>query len=450
MSEQILHNAEALRQELDWLQRCIDTRLKLYFELPSDYAKFSDVVPPEFTDANSNYARFVQDHGLKPMERLVLILALAPHLKPEVLDGFYAKNQTYDRNFTEFGGQRGKVHGGFLPTGETALFLCGGTNLRVRHLLHYIFSGDFLFARLNVLHLEVTEKHEPRWASCLQVSKEYLDFFLHGGILKPEFGPDFPARYLSTNLDWEDLVLPKRTMEAVLEIRDWLTHSHLLLDDHGLARRLAPGYKCLFFGPPGTGKTLTASLLGKVTGHDVYRIDLSLIISKYIGETEKNLAKVFDQAQNQNWILFFDEADALFGRRTEARSSNDRFANQEVAYLLQRIEDFPGVAILASNLKDNLDEAFSRRFQQMISFPLPGPEQRLQLWQQSFPSTMALAPDIDLDRVARDHEMSGGTMMNVIRYCALQAVKEQPATIRRQYLDYGIRRELEKEGKLLV
>ncbi|MEL6534016.1 MAG: ATP-binding protein, partial [Bacteroidota bacterium] len=351
MSQQILENAEILSRELDWLQQCIEARLKLYFELPAPVSSLQELPPPDLSAEPGNYAQFVQEHALNAMERLVLILTLAPHLKPEVLDGFFAKNQTYDRNFTEFGGQRGKVHGGFLPTGETALFLCGANNLRVRHLLHYLFSGDYLFARLNVLHLEVAEKQEPRFAGLLQISKEYLAYFLHGGILKPEFGPDFPARYVSTGLDWEELVLPQRTMEAVLEIRDWLIHSEKLLKDYDLGRRLSPGYKVLLHGPPGTGKTLTASLLGKVTDRDVYRIDLSLIVSKYIGETEKNLAKVFDQAQNQDWILFFDEADALFGRRTEARSSNDRFANQEVAYLLQRIEDFPGVAILASNLK---------------------------------------------------------------------------------------------------
>jgi len=450
VSEQLLHNAETLQRELTWLQQCIEVRLKLYFQLPASVDTFQELTPPDLTDDPGNYAQFVREHQLNTQERLVLALALAPHLKPEAVDGFFAKNQTYDRHFTEFGGQRGKVHGGFLPTGETALFLCGENNLRVRHLLHYLFAGDYLFARLNVLHLEASEKSEPRFAGLLQVSKEYLAYFVHGGILKPEFGPDFPARYVSTALDWEDLVLAQRTMESVLEIRDWLVHSEQLLKDYDLGRRLAPGYKVLFYGPPGTGKTLTASLLGKVTGRDVYRIDLSLIVSKYIGETEKNLAKVFDQAENQDWILFFDEADALFGRRTEARSSNDRFANQEVAYLLQRIEDFPGVAILASNLKDNLDEAFSRRFQQMIHFALPAVEQRLQLWQQSIPQGMALAKDIDLEKVAKDHEMSGGTMMNVIRYCALQAVKEQPAIIRRKFLDHGIRRELEKEGKLLV
>ena len=206
----------------------------------------------------------------------------------------------------------------------------------------------------------------------------------------------------------------------------------------------------MFYGPPGTGKTLTASLLGKITDRDVYKIDLSLMVSKYIGETEKNMAKVFDQAEHQDWILFFDEADALFGARTETKSSNDRFANQEVAYLLQRIEDFPGVVILASNLKDNIDSAFSRRFQSSIHFPMPGKAERKQLWEQSFSEAIPLDRSIELSAIAEKYPLSGGLMMNVIRYCTLMAVKNKEKSISPMYLEAGIRREMEKEGVLLI
>jgi len=131
-------------------------------------------------------------------------------------------------------------------------------------------------------------------------------------------------------------------MEEVEEIKAWIEHRQTLMRDWGLEKQIKPGFRSLFYGPPGTGKTFTASLLGKSTGLDVYRIDLSLVVSKYIGETEKNLSTVFDQAERNDWILFFDEADALFGKRTQVSSSHDRYANQEVAYLLQRVEDFCG------------------------------------------------------------------------------------------------------------
>ena len=175
------------------------------------------------------------------------------------------------------------------------------------------------------------------------------------------------------------MILDYQVEAELEEINTWISSGKTIMEDWGLSRFLKAGYRSLFYGPPGTGKTLAATLLGKKNRMDVYRIDLSMIVSKYIGETEKNLARVFDLAENRNWILFFDEADALFGKRTSTNTSNDRHANQEVAYLLQRIEDFPGIIILATNLRSNIDEAFSRRFQSVVYFPMPTPELRLSL-----------------------------------------------------------------------
>jgi SpoVK/Ycf46/Vps4 family AAA+-type ATPase len=219
--------------------------------------------------------------------------------------------------------------------------------------------------------------------------------------------------------------------------------------DWGLDKQIKPGFRSLFYGPPGTGKTFTASLLGKSTGLDVYRIDLSLVVSKYIGETEKNLANVFDQAERNDWILFFDEADALFGKRSQVSSSHDRYANQEVAYLLQRVEDFSGIVILASNLKGNIDEAFSRRFQSMIYFPMPGAEERLCLWRGAFSRLSRLEPGVDLMPIAEEFEASGGAIVNVLRYSSLMALRDGRELIRMQDIRNGIRREFRKDGKMV-
>ena len=183
------------------------------------------------------------------------------------------------------------------------------------------------------------------------------------------------------------------------------------------------GYRALFYGPPGTGKTLAATLLGKATKQPVFRIDLSMVVSKYIGETEKNLGKLFDEAENKKWILFFDEADALFGKRTQTKGANDRYANQEVAYLLQRIEDFSGLVILATNIQSNIDDAFSRRFQAMIHFAKPTVAERILLWKQLFGESFKLSEEIDLDALASNYELTGGEMINVLRYCALRRVR---------------------------
>ncbi|MCB0555176.1 MAG: ATP-binding protein, partial [Phaeodactylibacter sp.] len=196
-------------------------------------------------------------------------------------------------------------------------------------------------------------------------------------------------------------------------------------------------------------KTLTASLLGKYTGKDVYRVDLSMVVSKYIGETEKNLSNLFAKAENKDWILFFDEADALFGKRTDVKDAHDRYANQEVSYLLQRVEGYNGLVILASNFKSNIDDAFMRRFQSIIYFPMPKPSERLRIWQQSFPEQVTLGPDIDLSAISRKYELSGAGIINVVQFCCLEALKRGGQSILMEDLLAGIRKEFMKEGRVL-
>ena len=240
------------------------------------------------------------------------------------------------------------------------------------------------------------------------------------------------------------MILDYDTQEALEEINTWIKHQHTILENWGLNRILKPGYRALFYGPPGTGKTLAATLLGKKNQMDVYRVDLSMIVSKYIGETEKNLAKVFDMAENRNWILFFDEADALFGKRTSTNTSNDRHANQEVAYLLQRIEDFPGTIILATNLRSNIDEAFSRRFQSVIYFPMPNEEQRYELWKNMLPPTWLKEQNNELVTLAAETELSGGSITNVVRRCALQLLMSGKKTLDTQTLKEALEKEKAK------
>jgi len=194
---------------------------------------------------------------------------------------------------------------------------------------------------------------------------------------------------------------------------------------------------------------MTACLLGQATGKEVYKIDLSMVVSKWVGETEKNLGRVFDKAQSKGWILFFDEADALFGKRTDISSSHDRYANQEVAFLLQRIEVFDGITILATNLKDNLDEAFTRRFESLVYFPQPKPIERKLIWQKSFSDKTTLAADVDLDRLAEQYNLTGATIMNVVRYASLQTIKRKSSEVQLSDIIQGIKKEYTKEGKTI-
>ena len=437
---------EAMTLELAWFQKVCNTRMRLYFNLETEHKSIHEHRLPELP-ADSPYAQFITQNQLDFSERFVLMLALVPHIRPQLLDVFYNKNTTYDRGYTEFGGIKGVTHGGFLPTGETALFVLAGTDLQKRQKEAALFDREHLFARKDVIRLEGAATGEPIMSGALQLQAEFLYAFTSGKKYHPSYGADFPAKYISTEMDWCDLVLDEDVLKQVQEIDAWITHEHQLMEEWGLGRVLKRGYRSLFYGPPGTGKTLTACLLGKSTGLDVYRVDLSLIVSKYIGETEKNLSKVFDQAEHRKWILFFDEADALFGKRTQTSSSNDRHANQEVAYLLQRVEDFPGIVILATNLKGNIDEAFARRFQSMIHFPMPEYFQRKQIWESSFSNKTTFEEGFNLDKIAFDYELAGGSIVNIMRLASLKAASRSENIIRMPDVLEGIKREFAKEGK---
>jgi hypothetical protein len=440
-------NIAVLYAEVDWLQKVIDQVIKTYLLQDGHENNWMDIPLPDLPDSDTPYGKTVKKWNLGIFERLSLALTLAPHLQPEVLDIFFGKNQVYDRGFTEFGGIVDKSHSGFLPTGQTLHFLIASSNPGFRTEILNIVGKESSLMKEQVLLLSDMESHLPTLNGILSMSQSWFHYFVTGEHLQMENSAAFPAQKISTGLDWGDVVLDHLVMEQVVEISTWMEHGETLMNEWGLHKKIKPGYRTLFYGPPGTGKTLTATLLGKASGRDVYKVDLSMIVSKYIGETEKNLSKIFDIAQHKNWILFFDEADALFGKRTAANNSNDRHANQQTSYLLQRIEDFPGIVILASNLRANMDDAFTRRFQSMIHFTMPSPTERYQLWKNAFSGTCTLDPEIDLYKVAEDYELAGGAIINILRYCALAAVRRGSTIVSRQELLTGLRRELKKENK---
>lgn len=442
-------NAVSLEAEIEWFTKVMETRLAVHFGQDVAQQDIRNHVPPNLDKDKSEYASLVKSCEMNFAERIVLILALIPHIRPQILDPFLINNKITDRGFTEFGGLRGKVHGGVLPTCETASFILNGNDLSERFNFIQILDDEHFFAEKGIIAIEHQTSGEPLFSGVLKLSNEYLNRFTTGYHLKPDYSINFPAKRITTKLTWDDLVVSHDVLEELGNINAWLQHSKTIMQDWGLERTVKPGYRCLFYGPPGTGKTLTATLIGANSGLDVYRIDLSMVVSKYIGETEKNLANIFDQGKNKNWILFFDEADALFGKRTQASSSNDRHANQEVSYLLQRVEDFPGVVILATNLKANIDEAFARRFQTSIYFSLPDAEQRLLLWQGYFTGKCILDKRVNLEKIAEDYVLSGGAIANVVRYGAIRALQMGREAISHDDLVKGIGKELVKEGKTI-
>ncbi|CAN5732925.1 hypothetical protein BH11MYX3_BH11MYX3_19040 [soil metagenome] len=273
---------------------------------------------------------------------------------------------------------------------------------------------------------------------------------IHAGV-RARMGDELGT--LATRIDWrqtwDDLVLPVDQFEQIIELVARVRHRSTVLETWGFGAKIGKGHglTALFSGPPGTGKTMVAGLIASELGLDLYQVDLSKVVSKYIGETEKQLAALFDAAETGHAILLFDEADSLFGKRTEVKSSNDRYANLEVNYLLQRLETFTGIALLTTNHETAIDEAFRRRLALHVRFPLPEEEQREQLWRAMLPPTAPVNKDLDLGRLARELEMSGGYIKNAVLRAAYLAA-EAGTAISMQHLQKSARSEYEALGKI--
>ena len=259
------------------------------------------------------------------------------------------------------------------------------------------------------------------------------------------------ARKLEPHYSWDDIVLPRLQLSTLRMIGTMIRQRSTVYDDWGFERKLSmgKGVIALFAGPSGTGKTMAAEIIARELGLDVYKIDLSGVVSKYIGETEKNLEKIFSEAQDSDAILFFDEADALFGKRSEVKDAHDRYANIETAYLLQRTEEYSGLVILASNIKKNMDEAFVRRLHFLVDFPFPEEAERLEIWKRTFPREAPQAADIDFDFLARKFKITGGNIRNIILASAFLAAEER-TPIGMRHLIRASSVEFQKMGKLVV
>jgi AAA+ superfamily predicted ATPase len=400
-------------------------------------------------DNTSILGEYIKDEALSIEEIICICLALVPHISPKFLSDIISDFFPNGGEFPEFGGVKGKNHRGILPTVETIVYILAGNTIDTR--LEVIISLQLANKLLKnkTLYIEHVPKGEPDLSGKLLISDETLIKLTTGLEIKPTLSQDFPASLITTGLSWSDLVLNDKTIQEIQEIETWLQFNEILLNDWNMKSKIKPGYRVMFYGPPGTGKTLTAGLLGKYTDKDVYRIDLSMVVSKYIGETEKNLSSLFDRAINKDWILFFDEADAIFGKRTNVRDAHDKYANQEVSYLLQRIEAHPGLVILASNFKNNIDTAFTRRFQSIIEFETPTHKERLELWKNNLPDNITLEESISLESISRKFAITGSNIVNIIQYSCLKTISKATTIITYDTILEGIKREYIKEGKTL-
>jgi hypothetical protein len=438
-----------LQSAIDDLKQVIEYRLRSYFDQtkrePEDWLKDTfngDLFKPDILKHVPQVS--------SADEWIILMLALVPHVLPHFYTALITEHLPAGGDFPEFGGVKALNHRGLLPTGETAQFVLAGNDVSKRTYVQNLLQTESGLVKGGIINLEQVKEGEPVMSGRLIMAQDIIERILFGKEKGIQYTVEFPAKRIATHMDWDDLVLNNYTHSQINDIAIWIQHNAAVMRDAILQRKIKPGYRVLFYGPSGTGKTLTAMLLGKRFAKDVYRIDISQMVSKYIGETEKNLEKVFSKAEHKDWILFFDEADALFGKRTNVQSSHDRYANQEVSYLLQRIEDYPGLLILASNLKTNMDDAFLRRFHGVIHFPHPKPAERLKLWQKTIPADFILEPAINLAELSEKYELNGAAILNIIHYVTLKSASRNDEFIRQADILDAIRKEYRKEERSMT
>lgn len=261
----------------------------------------------------------------------------------------------------------------------------------------------------------------------------------------------YMARKVKTMHEWEDIVLPREKINQLREICSCIQHRSQVFGEWGFENKLSlgKGISALFSGVSGTGKTMAAEIIANTLKVDLFKIDLSSVVSKYIGETEKNLSRIFDEAENNNAILFFDEADAIMGKRSEVKDAHDRYSNIETAYLLQRMEEYSGISLLATNFRQNIDTAFVRRIRYIVEFPFPDPKMRKRIWEKIWGCNVPLSSSIDFDFIAYQFELSGGNIRNIALNSSFLAA-EQNSSVAMQHILHAIRRELQKMGKVCV
>lgn len=432
--------SEVLEQEFLWFLSFVGYRGKNYksddkvpnYVHPQIYIE----LPVPELDRRTPYGQLILDlqeytpsnlseeelRAWKTCERMTLLIALIPPTAPHLLIYFQEFEKISGHSLNSL---QGVQSGYFLPSAETILFLLAGRNLALRLLLQKIFHPSHFFYQHDILSLEGTPKGVPHWRGSIHLSPEYLHLITSGESYEPEMSPDFPAHRLATDQSWQDLVVPMDTHIKIQELLEWIQYYDKLMLHEDFAKE-RKGYRCLIVGEPGTGKTMLGRLLSRETDRPVYRLSLDKIVSKYVGETTKNIAKVFRVARNRDWILFCDEGDALFSKRsTKVSSAQDTFVNQDIAYLLQEIEDYPGIILVATNYSANLDKAFMRRFDTRIDFRKPDYSEIITLWENAL-KPFELKDEIDLNFVAKEQmsKVTGAQIAKVKHYLGIQALRK--------------------------
>lgn len=409
-------NHTSLNEEMQWLQSLIEMRCQeLFLHDDTEPDIVAEVPQPQEFDDESPYSATVNSYHLTTIDRVILALGIASAHYPSILKTFVEIEESSNAFAIEAGGEYNKVNRSFKPTFQTALFLLSGKDLALwSHYSSQLINGSVLLQNDIIYNRSSTEFIHGK----IELDTAYLNYFLSDQKPQLDHGSYFPGKLYKSDLTMDDIILEENVREQIKPIGHYikaLENGFFKTNEHGFK----PGFIALFYGAPGTGKTMLAGILANTYGIDMYHVDLSQVVSKYIGETEKNLEVLFNRLQGKNCMLFFDEADALFGKRSDVKDAHDRYANQEVSYLLQRIEKFDGLTVLASNFENNMDDAFKRRIDVSVNVIRPTEPTRKALWEHYLPKNITFESDDLLQYLTKEYSYTGANIRNIMKNVAM-------------------------------
>ncbi len=425
--------------ELDWLKKSILFRVNASKENASEQVDVFDKCKAPLVEENDDgeYACLIRRLKLNQEERLLLILALSVHIDPRVLLPLVASTQLHLHSRVRKTDNEISI----LPTAETAFYIINGDNSARAIKLHAYFNTAHPFYKESILQLGDVLPGASRFDGILTISAHYRDLLLYDQHQPPRFSLEFPAHLLTTDLDWEDLILMPHTSDLLEEVKLRIKSSDeirkLQTKSGSFARHIPPGQRVLLYGASGQGKTLTAALIGKMLNRDVYRVDLTGIVSKWVGETEKNLRALFDTAERKDWVLFIDEAEGLVGKRidqSQSAGAQGHYINQGITYILQRIEKFDGIVLFATNLSQNIDDAFKRRFDAHIYYKALDQERLLNFFDRNWPESLTLHSSVNLKSLLAENVLSPAALIKVISRTAMLTISMNEPIVQSELL----------------
>ncbi|BDD05240.1 ATP-binding protein [Aureibacter tunicatorum] len=433
----LVNNIQALMHTKAWLVEIIGFRLNNFSDESKSHSNIYDIRKQFAMETNSHWDEISKSFNLTLSEQFLLSAIFFSQFEPQLFIELFSQEEL--NVYFQKDKQR------LIPTLNlrSIIYLLSGEDYLNRAVYLNQLAQSVLFKeRILIMDENDSTSFED---AVLAIHPAYYQYLLNGKKPKLEVSAEFPAIQLTTNKTMDDLVLKDSVKDQLDLLMDFVRHKNAMYSNESFKQKVKEGYVAMLYGPPGTGKTMSVAAMGKELGVDVYAVDLSRIVSKYIGETEKNLEKVFARLEDKDCILFFDEADALFGKRTEVKDSKDRYANQEVAYLLQKIEQFKGLVLLASNYNQNLDKAFRRRILTSIFMAPPSEKERLILWEKALPENFRYEPEGLPAYLAKEHSVTGANIANVIKLSCLRAHTLNTQQIDKKTIEYFIKLELDKE-----